>query len=134
VGARVDRSIGGSTTQPRPSSFPFPPVTMASLLGPISGALVAGGFYYGYSSLMHNRTESLKTELHTLSVRLVDHPALVMAPPSAAARVTPPSFAATLKARWNDEVAGLAQNLRGLDGQVGAWGRRVVYGDQHTSK
>ncbi|KAJ7748404.1 hypothetical protein B0H16DRAFT_1725595 [Mycena metata] len=50
---------------------------MSFVLGPVSGALVAGGLYYGYSNMMQIR-------LHKLSVRLVETPALIMAPPSAA--------------------------------------------------
>ncbi|KAF8957528.1 hypothetical protein BDZ97DRAFT_104269 [Flammula alnicola] len=47
---------------------------MSFLVGPVSGALVAGGVYYGFSNLIQTRTEQHIKDLHALSVRLVETP------------------------------------------------------------
>ncbi|KAF8199359.1 hypothetical protein K438DRAFT_1583385 [Mycena galopus ATCC 62051] len=101
---------------------------MSFLLGPVSGALVAGGLYYGYSSMMQTRTETHIRDLHTLSVRLVETPALIMAPPSAATRITPRPFSALLQSRWNQEVASMYAGLREWDIRAQEWGKRLLYG------
>ncbi|KAJ7895152.1 hypothetical protein B0H14DRAFT_2334021, partial [Mycena olivaceomarginata] len=98
------------------------------LLGPVSGALVAGGLYYGYSNLMQARTQKHIQDLHTLSVRLVETPALIMAPPSAATRVTPRPFSTLVQSRWNQDVASLYAGLRDWDTRAQEWGKRLFYG------
>ncbi|KAJ7181503.1 hypothetical protein C8R43DRAFT_969386 [Mycena crocata] len=101
---------------------------MSFLLGPVSGALVAGGLYYGYSNMIQTRTEMHKRDLHTLSVRLVETPALIMAPPSAATRITPRPFTTIVKSKWNEEVATLFTGLRDWDIRAQEWGKRLLYG------
>ncbi|KAJ7291933.1 hypothetical protein C8J57DRAFT_1274205 [Mycena rebaudengoi] len=101
---------------------------MSFLLGPLSGALVAGGVYYGYSNMIQARTQQHIHDLHTLSVRLADAPALIIAPPSAAARVTPRPLRELVQARWNEEVAGLYKGVGRWEERVGAWGREIVQG------
>ncbi|GLB39736.1 putative component of the MICOS complex, a large protein complex of the mitochondrial inner membrane that plays crucial roles in the maintenance of crista junctions, inner membrane architecture, and formation of contact sites to the outer membrane [Lyophyllum shimeji] len=80
---------------------------MSFLIGPVSGALVAGGIYYGFSNLIHTRTDQLSKDLQTLSARLIEHPTLVQAPPPAAARITHHPFSSLLKDKWNQEIAKL---------------------------
>ncbi|KAJ6603233.1 hypothetical protein DFH09DRAFT_1124026 [Mycena vulgaris] len=103
---------------------------MSFLLGPVSGVLVAGGFYYGYSNMIHMRTEQHRRDLHTLSVRLVETPALIMAPPSAATRITPRPFSAMVQSRWNQEMASLFAGLGALDTRALEWGKRLLYGSE----
>ncbi|KAI3607343.1 hypothetical protein WG66_004846 [Moniliophthora roreri] len=94
---------------------------MSFLVGPVSGALVAGGVYYGFSNLIQSR-------LHVQSVRLVETPTFVHAPPPAAARVAEKPFWALIQARWNQEVEGIFRWCRDADRRVVDWGRRVAYG------
>jgi len=93
-----------------------------------AGALVAGGLYYGYSNMIHTRTETHKRDLHTLSVRLVETPALIMAPPSAATRVTPRPFSALLESRWNQELAAVFAGLGQWETHAQDWGKRLLWG------
>ncbi|KAJ6619249.1 hypothetical protein B0H10DRAFT_1793943, partial [Mycena sp. CBHHK59/15] len=97
------------------------------LLGPLSGALVAGGFYYGYSNMIQTRTEAHRRDLHTLSVRLVATPALIVAPPSAATRITPRPLTTLVQSRWNQEVAALFAGLGAWDTRAQQWGKRLLY-------
>ncbi|KJA23903.1 hypothetical protein HYPSUDRAFT_137230 [Hypholoma sublateritium FD-334 SS-4] len=101
---------------------------MSFLVGPISGALVAGGVYYGFSNLMQTRTEQHIKDMHALSVRLVETPTLVQAPPSAATRIRPHPLATEIKSKWNDEVAGLFLGFQNLDKRAVEWGRSLLYG------
>ncbi|KAJ6471407.1 hypothetical protein C8R45DRAFT_1014188 [Mycena sanguinolenta] len=103
---------------------------MSFLLGPVSGALVAGGFYYGYSSMMQTRTQSHIRDLQFLSVRLVETPALITAPHPAAARITPRPFSTLLQSRWNQEMASMYAGLREWDTRAMEWGKRLLYGEQ----
>ncbi|KAJ7437204.1 hypothetical protein B0H11DRAFT_2108120 [Mycena galericulata] len=103
---------------------------MSFLLGPVSGALVAGGLYYGYSNMIRLQTEKHRKDLHTLSVRLVETPALIMAPPSAATRITPRPFSSLVQSRWNEEMASLFVNLREWDTRAQEWGKRLLYGSE----
>ncbi|KAF8816304.1 hypothetical protein BYT27DRAFT_7184146 [Phlegmacium glaucopus] len=101
---------------------------MSILLGPISGALIAGGVYYGFSNLIQTRTEQHRKDLHALSVRLVDTPTLVQAPPPAAARIKPHPFTSHLKSQWNNEVAALVSGVQNFDKTALNWGRSLLYG------
>ncbi|TRM67079.1 hypothetical protein BD626DRAFT_484695 [Schizophyllum amplum] len=103
---------------------------MSFLVGSLSGAVVAGGFYYGFSNLINSRTADHRRDLHTLSVRLVDHPSLVPAPPSAASRVTDRSFGDLVQTRWNQELAKLFHGARDLDQRAVAWGKSLLYGEE----
>ncbi|KAJ7626951.1 hypothetical protein FB45DRAFT_920373 [Roridomyces roridus] len=106
---------------------------MSFLAGPVSGALVAGGLYYGYSNMMQLKTEQHRKDLHALSVRLVEHPALIIAPPSAATRITPPSFNSVLQARWNQEITTLFGGLREWNVRAQEWARTELYGGEVRS-
>ncbi|KAG5720879.1 hypothetical protein E4T56_gene15244 [Termitomyces sp. T112] len=101
---------------------------MSILIGPISGALVAGGVYYGFSNLISTRTEQHRRDLHALSIRLVETPSLVQAPPPAAARITHHPFASLLKAKWNQEVQSLFTGVANWDRRVQEWGKKLLYG------
>ncbi|KAF5384443.1 hypothetical protein D9615_003408 [Tricholomella constricta] len=127
---------------------------MSILIGPVSGALVAGGashlhnflqhltatkrklgctqVYYGFSNLMHTRTEQHRADLHALSVRLVSTPT-TPAPPPAAARITHHPFSSMLKDRWNHELGALFAGFGSWDRRAVAWGRRVLYGYGDTN-
>ncbi|CAL1710211.1 unnamed protein product [Somion occarium] len=100
---------------------------MSFLVGPLSGALVAGGVYYGFSTMIQSNTERHKADLYSLSRRLVDA-STIPAPPSAAARIEESRFNTVLKSRWNTEVATLFQSIGELDQKAVAWGKRVLYG------
>jgi len=107
---------------------------MSIFLGPISGALVAGGVYYGLSNLIHTRTEQHTKDLHLLSVRLVDTPNLVQAPPSAATRIKPHPFTTQLKSQWNNEIAALVSGIQNFDKSALNWGRSLLYGPTTTEE
>ncbi|TFK25432.1 hypothetical protein FA15DRAFT_550811, partial [Coprinopsis marcescibilis] len=95
---------------------------MSFLAGPISGALVAGGVYYGFSNLITRRTEQHQRDLHRLSVRLSETPAFIQAPPPAAARVHHNELSTALKAQWNQEIAYLAAGFRDWNRRAMEWG------------
>ncbi|KAF7304090.1 hypothetical protein MIND_00640500 [Mycena indigotica] len=97
--------------------------TMSFLLGPVSGALVAGGLYYGYSTVMQTRTEQHRKDLHILSTRLTTTPALMTAPPPAASRISPTPFSAVLKERWNHEIGALVAEARTWEDRAGDEGQ-----------
>ncbi|KAG2007027.1 hypothetical protein CC2G_014756 [Coprinopsis cinerea AmutBmut pab1-1] len=99
---------------------------MSYFLGPISGALVAGGVYYGFSSLITKRTEQHQRDLRYLSNRLLDTPAYIPAPPPAAARVHHNEFTETLKSRWNQEIAYIAAGFRGWGRDLTRWGNGLL--------
>ncbi|KAF9497504.1 hypothetical protein BDN71DRAFT_1504781 [Pleurotus eryngii] len=100
---------------------------MSALIGPISGALVAGGVYYGISNLIHTRTEQQRKELYTLSVRLTETPTFVNAPPSAASRIEHRPSASLIKGKWNDEIDNLVAGLRSLDERAISYGKKLLY-------
>ncbi|KAF8241093.1 hypothetical protein L208DRAFT_1427399, partial [Tricholoma matsutake] len=105
---------------------------MSFLVGPVSGALVVGGVYYGFSNLIHTRTEQHRKDLHHLSVRLIETPALVQAPPSAASRIKPQSFTSYVQGRWNRELAYLFAGFQQWDKRAQDWGRRLLYGTKNS--
>ncbi|KAF7300070.1 hypothetical protein MKEN_01330100 [Mycena kentingensis (nom. inval.)] len=100
---------------------------MASFLG---GALVAGGLYYGYSNMIHARTEQHRRDLHAISTRLVHTPAFLAAPPPAAARIAPDPFSATLKERWNAEISAAVATVRDMGGKAQEQARKMLYGER----
>ncbi|KAJ7227585.1 hypothetical protein B0H12DRAFT_1148815 [Mycena haematopus] len=77
--------------------------------------------------MMQTRTEAHIRDLHTLSVRLVETPALITAPPSAPTRITPRPFSTLLQSRWNQEVASMYAGLRRWDIHATEWGKRLLY-------
>ncbi|KAF8065047.1 hypothetical protein FPV67DRAFT_167006 [Lyophyllum atratum] len=101
---------------------------MSFLIGPASGALVAGGVYYGFSNLIHTRTEQHRRDLHTLSARLIEDPTFAQAAPSAATRITHRPFTSLMKAKWNQEIEYLFAGFASWDQRAQEWGRRVLYG------
>ncbi|KAL1751574.1 hypothetical protein FB107DRAFT_278536 [Schizophyllum commune] len=103
---------------------------MSFLVGSLSGAVVAGGFYYGFSNLINSRTSEHRRDLHSLSVRLVDHPTLVPAPPSAASRVSDSDFGDLVRLRWNQQLSKLFLGARDLDQRAVAWGKSLLYGQE----
>ncbi|KAF9011780.1 hypothetical protein BDQ17DRAFT_1233008 [Cyathus striatus] len=102
---------------------------MSFFVGPVSGALLAGGVYYGFSNLINTRTEQHRKDLRALSVRLSETPTLTLAPPSAAARISDREFSTYVKSRWNEEVAYMVAGFRGWGGKAQDWGRKVLYGE-----
>ncbi|KAJ8072285.1 hypothetical protein PM082_015844 [Marasmius tenuissimus] len=106
---------------------------MSFLIGPVSGALVAGGVYYGFSNLIQTRTRQISTDLHIQSIRLTETPTIIHdAPRSAASRVAEKPFTALLQAKWNQEMEGLFRWCRDADRRVVEWGRRTVYGEKSS--
>ncbi|KAK7680390.1 hypothetical protein QCA50_016630 [Cerrena zonata] len=101
---------------------------MSFLVGPISGALVAGGVYYGFSTMIQSSTERHRTDLHLLSRRLVDASATVPAPPSASERIHHSQFNTLLKSKWNTQLGNLFDGVRELDEKAVDWTKRVLYG------
>ncbi|KAI9428533.1 hypothetical protein H4582DRAFT_1990737 [Lactarius indigo] len=119
--------------------------TMSFLIGPVSGALVAGGvspllilyavilkvlvkIYYGFSNLIESRTIQHRDNLHMLSQKLVTPPSEHDVPPTAAARVVTKPLTALVKQRWNEKVSEL-YTLTGRGGdRASSWGREVLYG------
>ncbi|TFK31399.1 hypothetical protein BDQ12DRAFT_729590 [Crucibulum laeve] len=103
---------------------------MSFLVGPVSGALVAGGVYYGFSNLIHTRTEQRQRDIHTLSVRLTETSSLIRAPPSAATRISDRTFSTYVQSRWNQELAYLFVGIGDWDRRAREWGRKVLYGGE----
>ncbi|KAF8911321.1 hypothetical protein CPB85DRAFT_1303541 [Mucidula mucida] len=121
---------------------------MSVLVGPIAGGLVAGGVrpyckaaslllimhqvYYGFSNLIQSRTEQHRKDLHLLSVRLVDAPTVVPAPPSAASRIAHKPFASLMHEKWNEQVDSAYNWVRTSDRRLEDWGHRLLYGDERS--
>ncbi|KAF8480073.1 hypothetical protein DFH94DRAFT_459432 [Russula ochroleuca] len=101
---------------------------MSFVIGPLSGALVAGGIYYGFSNLVESRTNRHREDLHTLSKRLITPPAEYDPPPPAAARIVMKPFMEVIKQSWNDKVGGIYALTRKEGERASSWGRRVLYG------
>ncbi|KAH6903184.1 hypothetical protein BKA70DRAFT_1026811, partial [Coprinopsis sp. MPI-PUGE-AT-0042] len=99
---------------------------MSFLLGPLSGAVVAGGIYYGFSNLISKRTEQHQRDLHRLSLRLHETPTYIQAPPPASTRIAQHDFTTTLKNTWNQEVAFLAAGFRAWGRQTAEWGTELL--------
>ena len=72
--------------------------------------------------------------LHVLSVRLVETPNLVQAPPSAATRIKPHPFTSQLKSQWNNEIAALVSGIQNFDKSALNWGRSLLYGSTTTTE
>ncbi|TFK46395.1 hypothetical protein OE88DRAFT_1739494 [Heliocybe sulcata] len=101
---------------------------MSFIFGTLSGALVAGGAYYGFSNLIQTRTQTHRRDLHTLSQRLLNPPSALNAPAPAAARIAHDAFSAQLKERWNQEIGGIFQISREWAAKGADWGKRTLYG------
>ncbi|KAG6810438.1 hypothetical protein H0H92_011857 [Tricholoma furcatifolium] len=72
--------------------------------------------------------------LHSLSVRLVETPTLVQAPPSAATRITHSPFTSMLKAKWNQEVENLFTGAANLDQRALEVGKKLMYGQDAPTR
>ncbi|KZT24088.1 hypothetical protein NEOLEDRAFT_1135626 [Neolentinus lepideus HHB14362 ss-1] len=101
---------------------------MSFLSGTLSGALVAGGLYYGFSNLIQTRTKAHNADLHTLSQRLLNPLPASDVPPTAAERIHRDAFSAQLKDRWNQEIGGLFKTSREWAVKGADWGKRTLYG------
>ncbi|KAH8829238.1 hypothetical protein DL96DRAFT_1597253 [Flagelloscypha sp. PMI_526] len=108
---------------------------MASFL---SGALVAGGLYYGFSHLIESRTRQHRGDLGALSARFNSMDIVSTNPDStpvpAATRIPPTTFRSTLHERWNNTIFSLFNRTRDLDKDAGDFGRRLVYGEGSSSQ
>ncbi|KAL0945948.1 hypothetical protein HGRIS_012226 [Hohenbuehelia grisea] len=107
---------------------------MSVFVGPISGALVAGGVYYGISNLISTRTEQQRRDLRVLSARLVETPTLVNAPPSAASRIDQQPFASMLKAKWNEEIHTIFVGFGSWQDRAQQYTQRLLYGPSEDSR
>ncbi|EPT03244.1 hypothetical protein FOMPIDRAFT_1047233 [Fomitopsis schrenkii] len=101
---------------------------MSFLIGPVSGALAAGGVYYGFSTMIQTRTEQHRVDLHALSRRLVEADTIIPAPLPASERIHQRPFDTMLKHQWNIQVEALFHAVGDWDRRVVDWGRRVLYG------
>ncbi|ETW77448.1 hypothetical protein HETIRDRAFT_326986 [Heterobasidion irregulare TC 32-1] len=107
---------------------------MSFVLGPISGALVAGGIYYSFSSLINARTEQHRRDLHTLSRRLLEPPSSHPAPPPASARIVQQPFLSLIKNQWNEKLTSLYRSTGDFEDRAMEWGKRVLYGGPSSSE
>ncbi|KAH9944923.1 hypothetical protein B0H21DRAFT_694243 [Amylocystis lapponica] len=106
---------------------------MSFLVGPVSGALVAGGVYYGFSTMIHSRTQQHRLDLHRLSERLLDAPSDIPAPIPASQRITYHPFSSMLKSQWNAQVETVFRAAGEWDQRVMGWSRRLLYGGDAES-
>ncbi|KAA1474533.1 hypothetical protein DENSPDRAFT_841133 [Dentipellis sp. KUC8613] len=107
---------------------------MSFLVGPVSGALVAGGIYYGFSNLIQSRTEQHRQDLHRLAQHFTESIPSHPAPASAAARVVHRPFTALLKQQWNEKIAAFVDGARASEERVADWSRRTLYGGPPSSE
>ncbi|GJE93080.1 hypothetical protein PsYK624_092390 [Phanerochaete sordida] len=107
---------------------------MSVLLGPISGAVIAGGVYYGFSTMIRTRTEQHIHDLHVLSTRLAEPGAPTHAPPSAFDRIEHRPFRVLLQSGWNHQVESMFRDARDFSTWAADWGRQKVYGEQSTPR
>ncbi|EIW53215.1 uncharacterized protein TRAVEDRAFT_31464 [Trametes versicolor FP-101664 SS1] len=103
---------------------------MSFLVGTASGALVAGGVYYGLSSMISTRAEQHRFDLHHLSERLVNASSDIPAPTPAAARIPQRHFVSMLQNSWNSQVEALFRHSGDLDQRVVDWARKTLYGGE----
>ncbi|RPD61834.1 hypothetical protein L226DRAFT_612189 [Lentinus tigrinus ALCF2SS1-7] len=101
---------------------------MSFLVGTVSGALVAGGVYYGFSAMMSTRTQQHRADMHHLSERLVNAAADIPAPIPASKRIPKRPFMSVVQSSWNTQIEALFHRTRELDQQVVDWGRKILYG------
>ncbi|KIK61205.1 hypothetical protein GYMLUDRAFT_199996 [Collybiopsis luxurians FD-317 M1] len=112
---------------------------MSFLLGPVSGALVAGGIYYGFSNLMQSRQAlsfNLRCSLHTQSYLLLNSPTpawISTYPPPAASRIEHKPFISVMQASWNEHLEKAFVWARDADKHVvksfeefGEWAGRKI--------
>ncbi|EJD51864.1 hypothetical protein AURDEDRAFT_158709 [Auricularia subglabra TFB-10046 SS5] len=81
---------------------------MGFFIGALSGALVAGGIYYAYSSTIQTRTLKHCTQLRALAHELQDPPIVRNAPAPAASRIPSRPFSDQFAQKWNDGLRGIS--------------------------
>ncbi|KAJ3967934.1 hypothetical protein EV361DRAFT_928351 [Lentinula raphanica] len=111
---------------------------MSFLLGPVSGALVAGGIYYGFSNLIQTRTKQLSTDLHIQSTLLLHSPTpawISTYPSPAASRIERKPFLSLVQAGWNEQLektfvwAGQAdKHVSNAAGEFSHWVGKMLVG------
>ncbi|EJF59874.1 hypothetical protein DICSQDRAFT_156037 [Dichomitus squalens LYAD-421 SS1] len=101
---------------------------MSFLVGAASGALVAGGVYYGFSAMITTRTQHHQADLHRLSERLVNAAADIPAPVPASQRIPDRTFVTALQSQWNSQIETVFRGARQLDRSIIEWGRKTLYG------
>ncbi|KDQ56683.1 hypothetical protein JAAARDRAFT_131933 [Jaapia argillacea MUCL 33604] len=101
---------------------------MSFLTGTLSGALIAGGIYYGFSNLIQTRTKAHQADLHTLSQRLLDPPSSLPAPTPAVQRISHDNFGSYVKDRWNQEIEGMVRTSGGWISRAQEWSKKGLYG------
>ncbi|KAF9648278.1 hypothetical protein BDM02DRAFT_3187248 [Thelephora ganbajun] len=106
---------------------------MSFLIGTVSGALVAGGVYYGFSNTINTRTNKLRKDLHSLSHRFKVDPTQLTTP-TASERITQRPFSALVQSRWNRQVDVLFKSVAEWDRHATAWARQILYGGDAVSK
>ncbi|OCB87297.1 hypothetical protein A7U60_g5626 [Sanghuangporus baumii] len=102
---------------------------MSFLTGALSGALVAGGVYYGFSNLIKSQTEAHRTNMHVLAYTLTNPPKVPAQPP-AAERIPQRPVRSMYEGRWNEEVEGIFRTVWRWEKGVEEWGRKILYGSK----
>ncbi|KAF8173717.1 hypothetical protein BJ912DRAFT_1147739 [Pholiota molesta] len=105
---------------------------MSFLLGPVSGAVVAGGIYYGFSNLMQTRTEQHIKDLHALSVRSSKHPPSASTPTRCSPHPTTP-FLPRSSRNGTRNSRCLPRDPEPRQSAV-EWGRSLLYGPATTAE
>ncbi|KAI0772995.1 hypothetical protein BD413DRAFT_473850 [Trametes elegans] len=103
---------------------------MSFLVGSVSGALVAGGVYYGFSSMISSKTQQHREDLHHLSDRLVNASSDIPAPVPAVDRIPQRPFTSELQNSWNHQLEALFRGAGNLDQKIIEWGRKTLYGGE----
>ncbi|PCH36757.1 hypothetical protein WOLCODRAFT_140569 [Wolfiporia cocos MD-104 SS10] len=101
---------------------------MSFLIGPVSGAVAAGGVYYGFSTLIQTRTQQHCTDLLKLSQKLCDTHSDMDAPPPASQRIVQHPFSSMLKSQWNAQIEALFQSSGDWSRRTADWSQQVLYG------
>ncbi|KAI0088363.1 hypothetical protein BDY19DRAFT_950527 [Irpex rosettiformis] len=107
---------------------------MSFLLGPVSGALVAGGVYYGFSTMIQDRTLKHRVDLHKLSIRLTDASTIPVGPLPASERIQHRPFVSMMKNQWNIQVETLFRSIGDLNRKAGDWTKRTLYREYSATK
>ncbi|KAI6002153.1 hypothetical protein EDD15DRAFT_2158442 [Pisolithus albus] len=106
---------------------------MSFLAGSVAGAVVSGGVYYGFSTLMQSRyvvvTYFHASSLHSLSERL-SSASTIVPPPPASTRVVHRPFVTLVQSRWNQEVASIFATVAKWEQHASEWGRKLLYGER----
>ncbi|KAL4072138.1 hypothetical protein V8B97DRAFT_1503143 [Scleroderma yunnanense] len=103
---------------------------MSFLAGSVAGALISGGVYYGFSSLMQTKTAQHRSDLHVLSERLVTASTIVPAPSPASTRIAHRPFITLIQSRWNEELASAFSAVARWERRASEWGRKALYGER----